>query len=182
MAKFLIGDFTRYEIDVNKATRDELAEVVRRAAKAANTRLLRLERAGRVVGAYKVASRELGLARARFRERTTNMPLPDLRKEYRQLKRFMTAKTSTIRGQKQVEELRYETAVKHGYKGTLDQFIIDVTTVFGGKFSSNISSDVLYDIMVEGEIGILDEIRKEAETREVSDVEQEIYRKFYGGK
>ncbi len=95
--------------DVNALSKAQLEKAVRRASKAANQRLLRLERAGKnTSGAYKMAMSHLE-GRRRFYERTDKRSLAELRKEYASLRSFISAKTSTIQGIKEAGDKRYQT-------------------------------------------------------------------------
>ena len=109
------------------ANRTDLIPVVRKAAKAANQRLLRMERAGLIKGVYARISGQLAqLGRRRFAEsagRLKNMSLQDLRHEYVLLRDWLSAKTSTVQGKINADIERYNTAKIRGFTGTLDEWI-----------------------------------------------------------
>lgn len=108
------------------ASAEDLRRVVRRAAKAANQRLLRRERAGRTKGVYAGTMAALGrLGRSRFVEsksRLDKMSINELRHEYTMLRDWLSAKTSTLQGLKASDDKRYQTAQERGFTGTLEEW------------------------------------------------------------
>lgn len=144
--------------DVNALSKAQLEKAVRRAAKAANQRLLRLERAGKnTSGAYKMAMRHLE-GRRRFYERTDKRSLAELRKEYASLRSFISAKTSTIQGIKEAGDKRYQTAVERGYQGTFEEWERDVRKYFAEHVEALFSSDVIYSSITGNKVDVLDDI------------------------
>ena len=68
--QFYVASWINYDVgDPKTVPRADLEAAVRKAAKAANQRLLRLERAGATTGVYMSAMQDLGLDRKRFKER-----------------------------------------------------------------------------------------------------------------
>lgn len=155
--KPLVKPWSHYELsNDDTATADELAKAVRRAAKAANQRLLRLERAGNTGGVYKRTVQKLG--RKRFKERTDKMNLNALRREYQRLRYFLSAKTSTVAGRNESDRKRYETAVSRGYKGTIEDFYNDIERMFDEKTESYFNSSTLYRSILTGEIDLIESV------------------------
>lgn len=154
------------------ANRSDLIPVVRKAAKAANQRLLRMERAGMTNGVYARISGQLAqLGRRRFAEsagRLKNMSLQDLRHEYVLLRDWLSAKTSTVQGKKNVDIKRYNTAKMRGFTGTLDDWIEASKTYFTEQYEALLSSDVLYTSIITGDIDIVQNIIDENEKRKNS--------------
>lgn len=155
--KPLVKPWSHYELsNADTATADELAKAVRRAAKAANQRLLRLERAGNTGGVYKRTTDKLG--RKRFKERTDKLNINALRREYNWLRSFLSAKTSTVAGRNESDRKRYETAVSRGYKGTMEDFYNDIERVFDERTESYFNSSTLYRSVISGEIDLIDSV------------------------
>lgn len=145
-----------YDIgDPSQADQQELSIAVRRAAKAANQRLLRLERAGHTKGIYENAMYDL-VNRRRFKERTEKLSLNALRHEYKILRSFLSAKTSTVQGRQDTIDKRYKTAQDHGFSGSLEDFEFAVTKYFADNVESLFSSDIIYQAITGGKTDILD--------------------------
>lgn len=154
-ADYALSNFSR-------ATRTELQTAVRKAAKAANQRLLRLERADRTTGAYKIAQEFFkDTGRRRYKERPEKLTYNELQKEYKALRSFISAKSSTVHGAKEISFKRYQMAVLKGYGGTFDQFEVDVRKAFAKLNESLFSSDVIYEALTGGNLDILMETVKE---------------------
>lgn len=154
------------------ANRSDLIPVVRKAAKAANQRLLRMERAGLTKGVYARISGQLAqLGRRRFAEsagRLKNMSLQELRREYVLLRDWLSAKTSTVQGNKNVDIKRYNTAKMRGFTGTLEEWIEASKTYFTEQYEALFSSDVLYTSIITEDIDIVQNIIDENEKRKDS--------------
>ena len=146
----------------SRATRADLQAAVRKAAKAANQRLLRLERADRTTGAYKIAQKYFkDTGRNRYKERVDKLTYNELQKEYKALRSFISAKSSTVQGAKEIAYKRYLTALSKGYGGTFDQFELDVRKAFTKITEGLFSSDVIYKALTGGNLDILDETVKQ---------------------
>lgn len=159
MARTVIKEkqWSDYDIgDPTAARQEELAAAVRRAAKAANQRLLRLERAGLTTGMYAQAMYDL-VDRRRYRENVKKLSLNQLRHEYKILRNFLSAKTSTIQGRRDTIMKRYSTAQEKGFSGTLEEFEFAVTKYFADAVESLFSSNVIYSSITSGETNIIDE-------------------------
>lgn len=141
----------------NTLSTAELREAVRKAAKAANQRLVRLERRGYTSGVYERAMNNLvSTGRRRFKENTAKLSQAELRREYVALRDFISAKTSTVQGRRDTEEKRYQTAVARGYQGTKDQFETEIESAFSKANESLFSSNVIYQALSTGRLDILD--------------------------
>lgn len=150
-----------YDIgDPGKSSREQLIGAVRKAAKAANQRLLRFERAGIQKGMYQNAMIDLS-GRRRYKERPEKLSLTQLRHEYTILRNFLSAKTSTIQGRRDTILKRYATAVGKGYDGDLSDFEVDIERFFAKEAETLFSSDVIYTAIVQGHTDVLSRIVQE---------------------
>lgn len=147
----------------NSLSTAELREAVRKAAKAANQRLVRLERRGYTKGVYERAMNNLvSIGRRRFKENTAKLTQAELRREYAALRDFISAKSSTLQGRADIEEKRYNTAVKKGYKGTQDEFELEVEQAFSKSNESLYSSNVIYQALTSGRLDIIEKVVEES--------------------
>lgn len=148
------------------ANRSDLIPVVRRAAKAANQRLLRRERSGRTKGVYAGTMAALGrLGRRRFTEsksRLDKMSINELRHEYVMLRNWLSAKTSTLQGLKASDDKRYQTAKERGFTGTQEEWNDIASRFFTKEMESYFSSDILYQMATQGNTDLVDRILKDA--------------------
>lgn len=148
------------------ASAEDLRRVVRRAAKAANQRLLRREKAGRTKGAYTGTMNMLSrLGRSRFAEsksRLDKMSINELRHEYVMLRDWLSAKTSTLQGLKASDDKRYQTAKKRGFTGTLEEWNDTASRFFTKEMEGYFSSDILYQMVTQGNTDIVDRILQDA--------------------
>lgn len=152
-----VNPWSVYNIgDPREATKEQLIKAVGKAAKAANQRLLRLERKGYTKAAYRIAMNNLE-GRRRFYERpgTKKLSLNDLRKEYISLREFLSSKTSTVQGTNRINEKRYKTAQDKGFDGTKDEFERLMNQVWSEHVESLFSSDVIYKAVTSGTTEIL---------------------------
>lgn len=154
------------------ATVEDLRPVVRKAAKAANQRLLRLERAGATDrGIYKSVTARLKsqTGKTRFKERTQGISdIFELKAEYELLRTFLSAETSTVQGRAIVDRRRYETAKSRGFKGSQTDFYDAVERYFSEVVAQQFSSDVVYDIITSGDDDIIDSVMRKAKDYEQS--------------
>lgn len=158
--------WSKYDIgDPARVSKETLAAAVRKAAKAANQRLVRLEQANLQESfIYKDTMAELSLLnRRRFKEKPANLSLNQLRHEYMLLREFITAKTSTVSGQKKADHARYLTAVSRGFKGTEDEFYLAVYSLYTKKIERYFSSKVIYETIQSNSGDELADIVEEAE-------------------
>lgn len=148
-----------YELkNFQTATEEQLRAAVRRAAKAANQRLLRLERAGKQDRySYKQAMQDL-VNRKRFTENTQKLKIAALRREYKLLRSFLSMKGSTVSGLNATDEKRYRTAVANGFQGTFEEFYEQVNKYFGKAIDEYFDSNVIYIAINTGTLNIIDRI------------------------
>ena len=144
------------------ASAEDLRRVVRRAAKAANQRLLRRERAGRTKGVYAGIMAELSrLDRRRFIESKTRldkMSINELRHEYVMLRDWLSAKTSTMQGLRAADDKRYQTAMERGFTGTLDEWNQIAETFFTAEREKFFDSNATYMQVTAGNADIVQKI------------------------
>lgn len=98
--------------EVAKGDIEMLRQETKRLAKTANQRLVRLEQAGkRRSPAYQRARDDLetdfGLPRQRYKEFTKNLSRDELIQEYRSIRSFLSAKSSTVAGYQKIIDERY---------------------------------------------------------------------------
>lgn len=144
------------------ASAEDLRRVVRRAAKAANQRLLRRERVGRTKGVYAGTMADLGrMGRRRFIEssaRLEKMSVNELRHEYVLLRNWLSAKTSTLQGLKSMDDKRYETAKKRGFEGTLEEWNEIAESFFTAEREKYFDSNAIYLQATVGNADIIEKI------------------------
>lgn len=167
---------------LSKATNQDLARIVRRAAKAANQRLRRLEKLSLTSSAaYKRAMDTLENDRKRFRERTGKLSRSELLKEYWGLQDFLGAKSSTPTGIRNIEDNRYLAAKERGFQGSRDEFKQLVDKFFQKAVEKLLSSDVIYMAITENSTDIIDEILADIDSGELPQkrsMVQEYIRRF----
>lgn len=157
------------------ASAEDLRRVVRRAAKAANQRLLRRERAGRTKGAYAGTMVALGrLGRRRFTEsksRLDKMSINELRHEYVILRDWLSAKTSTVQGLKATDDKRYQTARERGFTGTLEEWNEIAESFFTAEREKFFDSNTIYMQVTAGNVDIVQKIieRSQEKSKETID-------------
>lgn len=104
---------------------EELRGIVKKAAKAANTRIRTLEKKGLTekAPAYKWLKSEhgIGMERPRFKESTVKMSRAELNKEFLKLRDFMLKKTSTVTGYRDTVEKKVQKAREMGFTGTPEE-------------------------------------------------------------
>lgn len=167
---------------LSKATNQDLARIVRRAAKAANQRLRRLEKLSLTSSAaYKRAMDTFDNDRKRFKEHTGKLSRSELLKEYWGLQDFLGAKSSTPTGIRSIEDNRYLAAKERGFKGSPDEFKQLVEKFFQKATEKLLSSDVIYMAITENSTDIIDEILADIESGELTQkrsMVQEYIRRF----
>lgn len=126
----------------------ELKQIVKRASKAANQRLRKLEAAGVDKWAYKSAQKALG-ARKRYWERTEKKSREELISEYVRLRDFMTAKTSTLSGIRDYHKEQTERARALGFTGTDDELSFMYSKYMTEEFVKLIGSEIIYRLIIE---------------------------------
>lgn len=154
--QFYVASWVNYDVgDPKTVPRADLEAAVRKAAKAANQRLLRLERAGATTGVYMSAMQDLGLDRKRFKERPQSLSLAELRHEYASLRSFLSAQTSTLQGRQKRLGKIYDTLVARGYKGSYDDAMYDLERAFTEQIEKYFDSKTTYNAVVKGDIDVL---------------------------
>lgn len=146
----------------NKAPRsyseEELKGIVKKAAKAANTRLRTLEKKGLAdkVPAYKSISGILKMERPRFKESTAKMTKEELTKEFLKLREFMGMKTSTMTGYKEWNENKVQAARNMGFTGTPEELAYLFNRYMTEKNEALFGSDIIYQAIVSNNIDKLE--------------------------
>lgn len=164
----------------NKAPRsyseEELKSIVKKAAKAANTRLRTLEKKGLAdkAPAYKSISGILKMERPRFKESTAKMTKEELSKEFLKLREFMGMKTSTMTGYKDWNENKVQAARDMGFTGTPEELAYLFNRYMTEKNEALFGSDIIYQAVVTNNIDKLEleHIGKEYQ----ADLEKDISR------
>lgn len=150
--------------DPNQLTKQELVQVIRKAAKAANQRLRSLEKSDVIntakTGAYKYAQSQMpGKIKPRFNERPKeSADRTALKHMYLQLREFMTMKSSTVTGVRAIKDARYQTAVQRGFKGTAEQWDMAVQKFFTKANEKLFDSDKIYDAITGNKSDVLEDI------------------------
>lgn len=150
--------------DPNQLTKQELVQVIRKAAKAANQRLRALEKSDVIntakTGAYKYAQSQMpGKIKPRFNERPKeSADRTTLKHQYLQLREFMTMKSSTVTGVRAIKDARYQTAVQRGFKGTPEQWDMAVQKFFTKAAEKLFDSDKIYDAITGNKADVLEDI------------------------
>ena len=150
--------------DPNQLTKQELVQVIRKAAKAANQRLRALEKSDVIntakTGAYKYAQSQMpGKIKPRFNERPKETAdRSTLKHQYLQLREFMTMKSSTVTGARAIKDARYQTAVQRGFKGTAEQWDMAVQKFFTKANEKLFDSDKIYDAITGNKSDVLEDI------------------------
>ena len=168
---------------LREATDQDLARIVRRAARAANQRLRRLEETGQTNSpAYRSAMKNLG-DRTRFKERTATADRKALLSEYYGLADFLGAKSSTPTGIEQIQDNRYQAARERGFEGSKEEFNQLVEKFFNKRVEGLLSSDVVYTAITENRADILDAIMDDINSGGLDNnksMMQEYIRRFEG--
>lgn len=158
MANFWVASWANYDVgSTMTAATEDLRSAVRRAAKAANQRLLRLERAGFTGQAYKMAMKDLH-GRRRYYENTAKLTTAQLRHEYAILRDFISSKTSTVQGANATNRKRYQTALERGFDGTEEEFYDLIDKYFGKEAEELYSSDIIFSAVLTGRASIIDSV------------------------
>lgn len=158
MANLWTATWSNYDVgSTMTAATEDLRSAVRRAAKAANQRLLRLERAGFTGQAYKMAMKDLH-GRRRYYENTAKLTTAQLRHEYAILRDFISSKTSTVQGANATNRKRYETALDQGFDGTEEEFYNLIDQFFGKEAEELYSSDIIFSAILTGRTSVIDSV------------------------
>lgn len=118
------SDYAQGEKPIKAYSTEQLRDITRRAAKAANSRLRALEKAGQTKWAYNMAARLTGKDKPRFVESQKaieKMSRQQLEAQFYNLREFITAKTSTLQGVKAQEQKVLQMAQEEGFQGTTEE-------------------------------------------------------------
>lgn len=151
----------------NKAPRmyseDELKGIVKKAAKAANTRIRTLERKNLSdkSPAYKWLQKRTEQERPRFKEGVTKMTRAELEKQFISLREFMIKKTSTVTGYRESVEKKVERAREMGFTGTPEELGDLFDRYMTEKNEQLYGSEVIYQAITSNQIDNLQQIAQE---------------------
>jgi hypothetical protein len=155
----------------NKAPRmyseDELRGIVKKAAKAANTRIRTLERkslSGKSP-AYKWLQKRTEQEKPRFKEGVTKMTRAELEKQFISLREFMIKKTSTVTGYRESVEKKVERAREMGFTGTPEELGDLFDRYMTEKNEQLYGSEVIYQAITSNQIENLQQIAQEFQGR-----------------
>ena len=151
----------------NKAPRmyseDELKGIVKRAAKAANTRIRTLERKNLSdkSPAYKWLQKRTEQEKPRFKEGVTKMTRAELEKQFISLREFMIKKTTTVTGYRESVEKKVERAREMGFTGTPEELGDLFDRYMTEKNEQLYGSEVIYQAITSNQIDNLQQIAQE---------------------
>lgn len=151
----------------NKAPRmyseDELKGIVKKAAKAANTRIRTLERKNLSdkSPAYKWLQKRTEQEKPRFKEGVTKMTRAELEKQFISLREFMIKKTSTVTGYRESVEKKVERAREMGFTGTPEELGDLFDRYMTEKNEQLYGSEVIYQAITSNQIDNLQQIAQE---------------------
>ena len=151
----------------NKAPRmyseDELKGIVKRAAKAANTRIRTLERKNLSdkSPAYKWLQKRTEQEKPRFKEGVSKMTRAELEKQFISLREFMIKKTSTVTGYRESVEKKVERARDMGFTGTPEELGDLFDRYMTEKNEQLYGSEVIYQAITSNQIDNLQQIAQE---------------------
>lgn len=155
----------------NKAPRmyseDELRGIVKRAAKAANTRIRTLERKNLSdkSPAYNWLQKRTEQEKPRFKEGVTKMTRAELEKQFISLREFMIKKTSTVTGYRESVEKKVERAREMGFTGTPEELGDLFDRYMTEKNEQLYGSEVIYQAITSNQIDNLQQIAQEFQGR-----------------
>ena len=151
----------------NKAPRmyseEELKGIVKKAAKAANTRIRTLERKNLSdkSPAYKWLQKRTEQEKPRFKEGVTKMTRAELEKQFISLREFMIKKTSTVTGYRESVEKKVERAREMGFTGTPEELGDLFDRYMTEKNEQLYGSEVIYQAITSNQIDNLQQIAQE---------------------
>lgn len=151
----------------NKAPRmyseDELRGIVKKAAKAANTRIRTLEKKSLSdkSPAYKWLQKRTEQEKPRFKEGVTKLTRAELEKQFISLREFMIKKTSTVTGYRESVEKKVERAREMGFTGTPEELGDLFDRFMTEKNEQLYGSEVIYQAITSNQIDNLQQIAQE---------------------
>lgn len=155
----------------NKAPRmyseEELRTIVKKAAKAANTRIRTLEKKSLSdkSPAYKWLQKRTEQEKPRFKEGVTKMTRAELEKQFISLREFMIKKTSTVTGYRESVEKKVERAREMGFTGTPEELGDLFDRFMTEKNEQLYGSEVIYQAITSNQIDNLQQIAQEFQGR-----------------
>jgi hypothetical protein len=146
---------------------EELKNIVKKAAKAANTRIRTLEKKGLAdkAPAYKWMKYKTGEEKPRFKEGISKLSREELEKEFIRLREFMIKKTSTVTGYREVVEKNVQRARDMGFTGTPEELGALFTKYMTEKNEALFGSDIIYQAIVTNRGDNLQELAREFQAR-----------------
>lgn len=149
---------------------EELRGIVKKAAKAANTRIRALEKKGltQKSPAYQYIASEkhgLGMERPRFKESTVKMSRAELNKEFLKLREFMLKKTSTVTGYRDTVEKKVQKAREMGFTGTPEELSELFDRFWTEENEKLYGSEVLRQAIYSRQVSDLQEIAQAFQTK-----------------
>ena len=146
---------------------EELKNIVKKAAKAANTRIRTLEKKGLAdkAPAYKWMKYKTGEEKPRFKEGISKLSREELEKEFIRLREFMIKKTSTVTGYREVVEKNVQRARDMGFTGTPEELGALFTKYMTEKNEALFGSDIIYQAIVTNRGDNLQEVAREFQAR-----------------
>lgn len=149
---------------------EELRGIVKKAAKAANTRIRALEKKGltQKSPAYQYIASEkhgLGMERPRFKESTVKMSRAELNKEFLKLREFMLKKTSTVTGYRDMVEKKVQKAREMGFTGTPEELSELFDRFWTEENEKLYGSEVLRQAIYSRQVSNLQEIAQAFQTK-----------------
>ena len=155
----------------NKAPRmyseEELRAIVKKAAKAANTRIRTLEKRSLSdkSPAYKWLQKRTEQENPRFKEGVAKLSRAELEKQFVSLREFMIKKTSTVTGYRESVEKKVERAREMGFTGTPEELGDLFDRFMTEKNEQLYGSEVIYQAITSNQIDNLQQIAQEFQGR-----------------
>jgi hypothetical protein len=146
---------------------EELKNIVKKAAKAANTRIRTLEKKGLAdkAPAYKWMKYKTREEKPRFKEGISKLSREELEKEFIRLREFMIKKTSTVTGYREAVEKNVQRARDMGFTGTPEELGALFTKYMTEKNEALFGSDIIYQAIVTNRGDNLQEVAREFQAR-----------------
>lgn len=146
---------------------EELKNIVKKAAKAANTRIRALEKKGLAdkAPAYKWMKYKTGEEKPRFKEGISKLSREELEKEFIRLREFIIKKTSTVTGYREAVEKNVQRARDMGFTGTPEELGALFTKYMTEKNEALFGSDIIYQAIVTNRGDNLQELAREFQAR-----------------
>lgn len=142
---------------------EELKNIVKKAAKAANTRVRTLEKKSLSdkSPAYKWLQKRTEQEKPRFKEGVAKMTRAELEKAFISLREFMIKKTSTVTGYRESVEKKVERAREMGFTGTPEELGDLFDRFMTEKNEQLYGSEVIYQAITSNQIDNLQQIAQE---------------------